>query len=179
MNQDLSVHPERPKTKQWSSMPAIPCQPRKEHSRRIVRLTTPQTHHIPIPPSLLQSPFLTSPHSIFQRPLSLPSTPTEEDETWLRDTVPIVAGENSKDGRESKENHGLLVQTSRGSGAEKSEESQKEDYGARPSGVEPKPCDLPASPPLVRIRQHYPTGKLRSHSKRSRIRILEDDYFHV
>jgi hypothetical protein len=44
----------------------------------------------PIPPSLLaKASYLTSPHSIFRRALSTPHLPSQEDEEWLRDTVPL------------------------------------------------------------------------------------------
>lgn len=43
----------------------------------------------PIPPSLTSSKYLTSPHSIFRRTLSDPHIPSQEDEEWLRDTVPL------------------------------------------------------------------------------------------
>ncbi|KAK7043680.1 hypothetical protein VNI00_008291 [Paramarasmius palmivorus] len=195
MTQNLTVHAEmRPKARQWSSSPAVPRQSKKDHNRHMARLTTPQTRHIPVPPSLLHSPLLTSPHSIFQRPLSLPSTPTEEDETWLRDTVPLAAGENPKSIRGGKENHSFTTQRQRqtsgpGSEAENSEEGLKEDYDApstaharSKSGADPiswHSTEPPASPPLVRIRQHYPASA-RSHTKRStRTRTSEDDYFHV
>ena len=44
---------------------------------------------IPVPPSLAESPYLTSPNSIFRRALSNPPVPSQEDEEWLRDTVPL------------------------------------------------------------------------------------------
>jgi len=44
----------------------------------------------PVPPSLLaKASYLTSPHSIFRRALSTPHLPSQEDEEWLRDTVPL------------------------------------------------------------------------------------------
>ncbi|KAF8638520.1 hypothetical protein AX16_010502 [Volvariella volvacea WC 439] len=61
-----------------------------------------QSLHVPIPPSLLQSPYLNSPQSIFQRTVSAPRLPSEEDEEWLQDTVPISgqirAGSYDRDG---------------------------------------------------------------------------------
>ncbi|KZP20827.1 hypothetical protein FIBSPDRAFT_861269 [Athelia psychrophila] len=44
---------------------------------------------IPVPPSLAHSPHLTSPHSVFRRAISNPILPTQEDEEWLRDTIPL------------------------------------------------------------------------------------------
>jgi len=47
----------------------------------------PQPPHIPVPPSLKQSPYLNAP--IFQREISSPRLPSEEDERWLQDTIPV------------------------------------------------------------------------------------------
>ena len=64
-------------------------QPMQDFSRvKYLRLPS-QPLHIPIPPSLLQSPHLSSPQSIFRRAVSAPRLPSEEDEEWLRDTVPL------------------------------------------------------------------------------------------
>ncbi len=56
--------------------------------------------HMPIPPSLLQSPLLNSPNSIFQRAIS-PRTPTAEDEQWLQDTVPATPTTGRKSSMDS------------------------------------------------------------------------------
>ncbi|KAF8737692.1 hypothetical protein AX14_012463 [Amanita brunnescens Koide BX004] len=53
-----------------------------------LKLTT-RPAHVPIPPSLLTSPYLTSPESIFQREIATPCRPSEADERWLQDTVPL------------------------------------------------------------------------------------------
>jgi len=45
--------------------------------------------YIPIPPSLIQSPYLLSPQSVFRRVNSTSQIPSQEDEEWLRDTVPL------------------------------------------------------------------------------------------
>ncbi|KAF8633701.1 hypothetical protein AX17_004359 [Amanita inopinata Kibby_2008] len=60
-----------------------------------LKLPTRATH-IPIPPSLLTSPYLNSPESIFQRDISTP-LPSEEDEQWLQDTVPLSASDDTID----------------------------------------------------------------------------------
>lgn len=57
-----------------------------------LKLTTRPTT-VPIPPSLLASPYLTSPESIFQREIATPYLPSEADERWLQDTVPLDAAE--------------------------------------------------------------------------------------
>lgn len=57
-----------------------------------LKLTT-RPAHVPVPPSLLTSPYLTSPESIFQREIATPYLPSEADEQWLQDTVPLDAAE--------------------------------------------------------------------------------------
>lgn len=47
----------------------------------------PQPPRIPVPPSLKQSPYLNAP--IFKRDIPSPRLPSEEDERWLQDTVPV------------------------------------------------------------------------------------------
>jgi len=58
--------------------------------RQSLRLTN-QPIDMPIPPSLLQSPYLNSPKSIFKRAVTSPRHPSKEDEQWLQDTVPLSA----------------------------------------------------------------------------------------
>lgn len=45
---------------------------------------------IPIPPSLRESPYLNA--TLFKYDLSLPRSPSDEDERWLQDTVPLTQG---------------------------------------------------------------------------------------
>lgn len=66
------------------------CKPRRRPSS--LRITT-RPVQVPIPPSLLTSPYLTSPESIFQREIATPCLPSEADEQWLQDTVPLDAVE--------------------------------------------------------------------------------------
>lgn len=47
----------------------------------------PQPPHIPVPPSLKQSPYLNAP--LFKREIPSPRLPSEEDERWLQDTIPV------------------------------------------------------------------------------------------
>ncbi|KAL0071587.1 hypothetical protein AAF712_001444 [Marasmius tenuissimus] len=79
----------RPRPRQCYSSSSLPRNVKKDAGRRILRLPSPEAMTVPIPPSLLQSPHLTSPESVFQKAPSAPSTPSAEDETWLRDTVPL------------------------------------------------------------------------------------------
>ncbi|KAF9009344.1 hypothetical protein BDQ17DRAFT_1347926 [Cyathus striatus] len=46
---------------------------------------------IPIPPSLLQSPYLSPQSDNIKRQLSVPRLPSREDELWLQDTVPLAS----------------------------------------------------------------------------------------
>ncbi|KIY51091.1 hypothetical protein FISHEDRAFT_71384 [Fistulina hepatica ATCC 64428] len=45
--------------------------------------------HIPIPPSLVGSPYLESPDSIFRHHIASHEPPRPVDEEWLQDTVPL------------------------------------------------------------------------------------------
>ncbi|EJD06008.1 uncharacterized protein FOMMEDRAFT_18222 [Fomitiporia mediterranea MF3/22] len=55
-----------------------------------LRRTGPGALVIPVPPTLVNSPHLQSPNSIFRRPHSGPrASPGIEEERWLRDTVPL------------------------------------------------------------------------------------------
>lgn len=56
--------------------------------RKTLKLLT-ASPEVPIPPSLRQSPYLTSP--IFSQALPSPTLPSEEDEKWLQDTIPIAS----------------------------------------------------------------------------------------
>ncbi|KAG2077805.1 hypothetical protein BDR04DRAFT_1087387 [Suillus decipiens] len=51
----------------------------------------------PVPPSLTNSPHLSSPHSIFRQKLAMPKTPSQEDDEWLRDMVPMNSGQSTFD----------------------------------------------------------------------------------
>lgn len=63
----------------------------------------------PIPPSLLHSPHLLA-QSIYQQPIS-PCTPSQEDEQWLQDTVPLLSlsSEPTKEDGNAKRNAGPLI----------------------------------------------------------------------
>lgn len=124
------------------STPKTPSPQRKvmhDLSRnRSLRLPS-QPAHIPIPPTLLQSPYLNSPQSIFQRAVSTPRLPTEEDEQWLQDTIPLHQAAAAADG----ETKGR-ASTAHGPPPRAREPS-------RPI-VQPRPSihvSAPASPPLV------------------------------
>ena len=69
------------------SQPSTPRTMRMLRQKSLKLLTV--TPNSPIPPSLWDSPYLTS--SIFSQTLSSPSLPSDEDEKWLQDTIPTVS----------------------------------------------------------------------------------------
>ncbi|KAK0459534.1 uncharacterized protein EV420DRAFT_1641743 [Desarmillaria tabescens] len=103
------------------------------------------TMHMPVPPSLLQSPLLNSPNSIFQRVIS-PHTPTAEDEQWLQDTVPATPTMGRKASMDSTTSSSCSL--SRGS-------SLSEQQALR-RAAELRTTSPPAlpSPPLIHVRRH-------------------------
>ncbi|KAF7304718.1 hypothetical protein MKEN_01185900 [Mycena kentingensis (nom. inval.)] len=62
--------------------------PTRKSSLRLVPNTKPQGP-APIPPSLVSSPLLNSPQSLFRRNAA-PRIPTGAEDDWLRDTVPAA-----------------------------------------------------------------------------------------
>ncbi|PPQ68974.1 hypothetical protein CVT24_000363 [Panaeolus cyanescens] len=58
-------------------------------SRRKSSLRLAQPPPIPVPPSLRTSPYLNCP--AFKQDITSPRLPTEEEERWLQDTVPLSA----------------------------------------------------------------------------------------
>ncbi|KIY51097.1 hypothetical protein FISHEDRAFT_71389 [Fistulina hepatica ATCC 64428] len=63
--------------------------PRRKLSRSSSRRFALHPVHIPIPPSLVGSPYLESPDSIFRHHIASPQPPRPADEEWLQDTVPL------------------------------------------------------------------------------------------
>ncbi|KAG1891518.1 hypothetical protein F4604DRAFT_419631 [Suillus subluteus] len=51
----------------------------------------------PVPPSLTNSPHLSSPYSVFRRKPAILKTPSQEDDEWLRDMVPMDKEQGSFD----------------------------------------------------------------------------------
>jgi len=120
----------------------------KDAGRRILGLPSPETMTVPIPPSLLQSPHLTSPESVFQKPVP-PSTPSAEDESWLRDTIPLTLS-----GLPESDRGPIEPSTLR--------EEQSSICVIRSNNPKAKPFAVPPlSPPLVRTRslKKYPEGQ--------------------
>lgn len=110
----------------------------KYRTSRRKSLRIHQELNIPIPPTLLLSPHLNSPQSIFQRTVSAPRHPNAEDEQWLQDTVPL-----SLDGGED---HGQRARSSQISDASRGQREQNQDARLLAHNA-------PPSPPLVRWRR--------------------------
>ncbi|KAG1754251.1 hypothetical protein EDB19DRAFT_641414 [Suillus lakei] len=51
----------------------------------------------PVPPSLTNSPHLSSPYSVFRRKSAILTTPSQEDDEWLRDMVPMTREQGTSD----------------------------------------------------------------------------------
>ncbi|KAF8162987.1 hypothetical protein B0H34DRAFT_302664 [Crassisporium funariophilum] len=84
-------------------------------SRRNSLRLPAQPPPIPIPPSLRESPYLNSP--AFKRELSTPRLPSDEDEKWLQDTVPIGSPLSATEGgfaaKANLDRRGSIAQLSR------------------------------------------------------------------
>ncbi|KAH0584275.1 hypothetical protein H2248_009823 [Termitomyces sp. 'cryptogamus'] len=136
----------------------------------ISRRKSLQLHHrpvsVPIPPSLLQSPHL-HPQSIFQRNLDFaPHFPTEEDEKWLQDTIPI----------EHNKKRGRLSTSSISSSSSPTTTDSSMQY--RPHSIGPGPTFIPASPPIVRWRSppHIISSVWHEPSRLRSVSVLAEQY---
>ncbi|KAJ3760910.1 hypothetical protein EV361DRAFT_370675 [Lentinula raphanica] len=90
-----------------------PTSPKQGSPRRSssLRLCKTKAAVVPIPPSLLQSPHLSSPMSPFQKASSTSTVPSPEDEQWLRDTIPLCTSSTTTLGRSSSLNEGTRSRT--------------------------------------------------------------------
>ena len=118
----------------------------RRHSLRIPAQPPPT----PIPPSLRESPYLHA--TLFNYDLS-PRSPSDEDEQWLQDTVPLTQGGTNAKGS-GLDRKGSIVRRSWPAGSRRntisSPTTNKSD-----SAVIPPP---PLSPPIVHWRA-FPTGR--------------------
>ncbi|RDB24307.1 hypothetical protein Hypma_008804 [Hypsizygus marmoreus] len=125
-----------------NTIPGIPSSTKDPFTRRrSLQLTHQQPVDVPIPPSLLQSPYLNSP--IFQRTLSSRRQPSKEDEQWLQDTVPLAFDAEKKRGRDS-------VSSSQ---SRTFDASSAASSSALPSRAQSMSRAPPLSPPLTRWQQ--------------------------
>jgi len=86
-----------------AASPAPGCLSRSSTQRPLRRKSlrlADQPINIPIPPSLLESPYFNSPESIFQRAVTSLRHPSKEDEQWLQDTIPLAT--DTREGGEQR-----------------------------------------------------------------------------
>lgn len=140
----MSVTPREDKTHDGMAGSHRPHTVPQRNSLRL--LTT--TPYIPVPPSLQKSPHLTS---IFNHGVASPTLPSEEDEKWLQDTIPLPSREHIQEasssvGQSSKS--GRIVR--RGS---ETDLTQKPVTGKRCALVNQK-----GAVPLLHSHQHTTSG---------------------
>ena len=123
----------------------------RRHSLRIPAQPPPT----PIPPSLRESPYLHA--TVFSHDLSLPRSPSDEDEQWLQDTVPLAHGGTTNAKASGVDRKGSIVRRSWPVDARSlnttSSPSPATDRSDR--AVIPPP---PLSPPIVHWRA-FPTTR--------------------
>lgn len=139
-------------TENHSVAEPLTCSPKHRTSRRQSLRLPPHPLNIPIPPTLLQSPYLNSPQSIFQRTISAPQHPNAEDERWLQDTVPFSLDGGGDHGQRASSSPPLRSDASR------EETGQSQDD-------RPLAHSAPPSPPLVRWRGSSNTLTLLSQGR--------------
>lgn len=110
----------------------------------------------PVPPSLADSKYLTSPHSIFRRAISDSHLPSQEDEEWLRDLVPQTT---HQEGSSPQRLSGVVLVVRRTEDVEGALRGR--DRGR--SGIIMRSISTSmSSPPLVRKRQPESCNATRS-----------------
>jgi hypothetical protein len=119
----------------------------RRHSLRIPAQPPPT----PIPPSLRESPYLNA--TLFNCDLS-PRSPSDEDERWLQDTVPLTQGGTDAKGS-GVDRKGSIVRRSWPAGSRRHTTSSPTPDNPDSSAVIPPP---PLSPPIVHWRA-FPTSR--------------------
>ncbi|KAG2112851.1 hypothetical protein DEU56DRAFT_842537 [Suillus clintonianus] len=126
---------------------------RNTRKTRSVSLHIPkQCDPTPVPPSLANSPHLSSPYSVFRRKPAILTTPSQEDDEWLRDMVPLNREQDTFDEK-------LLSAVSLpATSVQKQWESSREDPSPSSSGgsLSPRPSlhrswSTPSTPSMVAI----------------------------
>ncbi|KAG1877601.1 hypothetical protein DFJ58DRAFT_751938 [Suillus subalutaceus] len=88
--------------------------PRNTRKARSASLHLPRRcDPTPVPPSLTNSPHLSSPYSVFRRKPAILKTPSQEDDEWLRDMVPMDKEQGSFDENHRSHHHRLQGARSR------------------------------------------------------------------
>lgn len=117
----------------------------RRHSLRIPAQPPP----IPIPPSLRESPYLNA--TLFKYDLSLPRSPSDEDERWLQDTVPLAQGGTITKGTSVDLNRrGSIVRRSRQPGRHTTPSPTTNSRSSEGAVTLPPPPS--PSPPIVHWR---------------------------
>jgi len=152
---------------------------KRSNNRQSLQLP-PQRLDGPIPPSLLQSHYLNSPESIFQRSVSASHIPSEEDEQWLQDTVPLALDPQDKEMKRGRLPTQSAVPSQSPSG-ETSEDSRHSRFSRlQDTSTRSSSHCAPPSPPLVRWRHpsHLaPTAWAGQPRVRSAPCMAEREYF--
>ena len=125
----------------------------RRHSLRIPAQPPPTP---PIPPSLRESPYLNA--TLFNHDLSLPRSPSDEDERWLQDTIPLSQGGSTNAKGSGIDRKGSIVRRSwpvdpRSRDTTSSPTTDRSE--SSDSAVIPPP---PLSPPIVHWRA-FPTTR--------------------
>ena len=113
--------------------------------------------HAPVPPSLADSKYLTSPQSIFRRTISDSHLPSQEDEEWLRDLVPQP---NHHQGSSPQRLSGVVLVVRRTDDVEGALRGRDR---ARRGIIVRSIATSVSSPPLVRKRLSEPTPSRASN----------------
>jgi hypothetical protein len=129
----------------------------RRHSLRIPAQPPPT----PIPPSLRESPYLNA--TLFNHDLSLPRLPSDEDERWLQDTVPLTQGGTTNAKGSGVDRKGSIVRRSWPVDPRSRDTTPSPTTDGSDRAVIPPP---PLSPPIVHWRA-FPTTR-PDHLKQTR-----------
>ena len=131
----------------------------RRHSLRIPAQPPPT----PIPPSLRESPYLNA--TLFNHDLSLPRSPSDEDERWLQDTVPLTQGGTTNAKGSGVDRKGSIVRRSWPVDPRSRDTTSSPTTDGSDRAVIPPP---PLSPPIVHWRAFpstRPDNLTQTHSE--------------
>lgn len=145
----------------------------KSMNRRNSLRLPPQPPPAPVPPSLIKSPYLNAP--VFSSNLTSPRLPSEQDERWLQDTVPISASKSTDAASGAADRRGSVVHPPtrhpqglgiimNGNGSSHSYNGYPRTPGARTPIIEGLPSSSYFSPTLSAA-----TGRSRGSSNSSHL----------
>ncbi|KAG0705177.1 hypothetical protein DFH29DRAFT_303458 [Suillus ampliporus] len=112
----------------------------------------------PVPPSLANSPHLSSPHSVFRRKSILLKTPSQEDDEWLRDMVPMRGEKHTFDEKVSSGSSAVTSMQKWETSQDNSASSSGSSLQSR-SMLSPRPSihrswSSPSTPSLIPVDLH-------------------------